>query len=280
MRLIARFKIFRILYELFFIKKDVVHTSKSDLPEPFDIQNNELVNSLKADGVGFGLNLQSDYVERIKEYAEENLCFADRQPEQGFYLSELDRVNHILKKDIVVAQYFNFSKTIIARELLSSKIINNIVLGYFKTQPKLVGVNLWWTFPGKHQEKDRRKHAHFFHRDIDDFKFLKLFTYITDVDENSGPHIVVKGTHRSKLICKLSDFWRERRYFDHEVEKCYGKDITSIVGQSGTSFFENTLCLHKGTTPKNNARLVLQLEWACNDYGVATDIRDSIRKLL
>ena len=52
MRLIARFKVIRILYELFFIKKNIVHTSKSDIPEPFDVQNNELVNSLKADGVG------------------------------------------------------------------------------------------------------------------------------------------------------------------------------------------------------------------------------------
>lgn len=280
MRLIARFEIFRILHDLFFIKKNIIHTSGSDLPEPFVVQNKELVNFLEADGVGFGLDLQKDYVERIKDYAEENLCFADRQPEKGFYLSELDRVNHILKKDIVVAQYFNFSKTTIVRELLSSNIINNIVLGYFKTQPKLVGVNLWWTFPGKHLEKDRRKHAHFFHRDVDDFKFLKLFIYITDVDENSGPHIVVKGTHRSKLICRLSDLWRERRYFDSEVEKSYQKDITSIVGGSGTCFFENTLCLHKGTTPNNNARLVLQFEWACNDYGVASDVKESIKKII
>jgi hypothetical protein len=279
MRLVARFKIFRNLYAFLF-KKKIVNTKISKLTEPFHIKNDKLIDYLEVDGVGFGLNLKREYVEKVKKYADENLCFADRDSKKGFYLSELNRVNHVLKKDIVLAQYFNFSKTTISEELLSSEIINNILLKYFKSQPKLVGVNLWWTFPGKHLEEDKSRHAHLFHRDIDDFKFLKLFIYITDVDQNSGPHIVVKGSHRSKLVCKLSDFWRERRYLDSEVVKRFGKDITSIIGQSGTSFFENTLCLHKGTTPHNKARLVLQYEWALNDYGVATDFRENIEKIV
>ena len=280
MRVMARFKFFRFLYELFFIKKETVCVNNENLNEPFLIKNNEQVKSLKDDGVSFGLELKKEYLERIKKYTEENLCFADRNPEKGFKLEDLDRVNNILKKDVVVAQYFNFSQSEVAKEISSSNIINNIVMEYFKKQPKFVGANLWWTFPGKHQERDRLKHAHYFHRDIDDYKFLKLFIYVTDVDENSGPHIVVKSTHRSKLICKLSDFWKERRYTDYEVQKSYAKDIITILGRSGTSFFENTLCLHKGTTPNQNARLLLQFEWACNDYGVATDVRNNVKQIL
>jgi len=46
------------------------------------------------------------------------------------------------------------------------------------------------------------------------------------------------------------------------------------VGPSGTGFAENTLCIHKGLTPKKNSRLLLQFEYALFDYGVMDDARD------
>lgn len=40
-----------------------------------------------------------------------------------------------------------------------------------------------------------------FHRDEDDFKFLSLFVYLTDVDgDEDGPHGYLKGTHNSKKM--------------------------------------------------------------------------------
>ena len=38
-----------------------------------------------------------------------------------------------------------------------------------------------------------------FHYDVDDFKFLKLFFYLNDVDENCGPHVYVKNNGKKNF---------------------------------------------------------------------------------
>ena len=279
MRMLARFKIIRILYNKFRLKEDIKVIDKCEC-DPF-IQYNNINEDLEFDGVALGLQLKKNYIEKINQYAVENMCFAERDASKGFFVKDLKKINNILKKDIVLAQYFNFSKENVVHELLASNIINNVLSKYFSSKPKFIGANLWWTFPGNHSDEDKQKHAHYYHRDIDDFKFLKLFIYISDVNDDAGPHIVVKKTHQKKLISKISDYWVERRYKDIEIEQNIKKDqVLHIKGKPGTSFFENTLCLHKGTTPKKIPRLVLQFEWALNDYHSASDIREVTQKIV
>ena len=190
MRLLARFKLARYIYNF---QRPILaenYTAKN-APDPFcGLANN---TELDMTGVALGLNLRETYVGKIMDYARANLCFADRDPSKGFYLSELSQVNKVLGKDILVAQYFNVSQLRIIKDILDSNILNSMLKDYFKTEYKLVGTNLWWTFPGNHTQLDRKKHAHMFHRDIDDFKFLKLFIYINDVGIDNGPHVVVQG---------------------------------------------------------------------------------------
>jgi hypothetical protein len=278
MRMFGRFKFYRDLYLAFRAAGRPKPVSKNPF-DPFTKKSN-VNEKLHKQGIGLGLNLKEEYVDKIRDYARANLCFADRDSSKGFYLSELSQVNKVLGKDVLVAQYFNVSQIRIIKDILDSNILNSILNNYFKTEYKLVGTNLWWTFPGNHTQLEREKHAHMFHRDIDDFKFVKLFIYINDVGMDNGPHTVVQGSHKNKLITKFSDIWKERRYLDSEVERAYGESIKTITGPAGTAFFENTLCLHKGVTPKTKERLLLQFEWAINDYAETSDIREVTQKII
>jgi hypothetical protein len=278
MRLFARFKIVREVYSLFhrsrYKEKPSAHQN-----DPFTVRNECLQRELDEDGYAGGISLDKDVTQEVVYFTQKNPCYAGRNTNQGFYFPEHRQASEALGQNILVAQYFNFSSSDVAKKILRSPSIKSAVYDYFGHEPKMVGTNLWWTFPGDHSEKERVKHAHFFHRDIDDFKFLKLFIYITDVTSSDGPHVIVKKSHKKALVIRLSDLWRERRFTDKEVEGKFADNIEVICGPSGTCFFENTLCLHKGETPQNSPRLVLQIEWALNDYDIANDKRSNLSQL-
>ena len=143
-----------------------------------------------------------------------------------------------------------------------------IAARYLGTVPKLVGVALWWSYPEQADSGSRNRAAQMFHFDLDDFKFIKFFFYLTHVDSTGGPHVIVRATHRDKRNLMRGDALRVRRYSDEEVETTYGKErVVSITGPAGTGFIEDTLCIHKGAPPLSRTRLVFQVQYALNDFG-------------
>jgi hypothetical protein len=121
---------------------------------------------------------------------------------------------------------------------------------YLGCQPTISTLRIWWTFPGSPREAS----THGFHRDRDDWRCLKVFVYLTDVDESSGPHHFVRGSHRTKPEL----FWRT-----HEVEalhSAFGRDAIRVVtGAAGTAFLAATIGIHAGPIPISKPRLILQV---------------------
>jgi len=80
--------------------------------------------------------------------------------------------------------------------------------------------------------------------------------------------VIVRATHRNKQPLPLKDALKARRFTDEEIEAAYGAGrIVSITGPAGTGFAEDTLCIHKGQAPTGAERLVLQVQYALNDFG-------------
>ncbi len=228
-----------------------------------NIDIDKFISSLKVNGVNKGLELPISLVEEIEKYSEENIVYAYRDPKLGFMLSDFKRACSFLNREILLAQYFNIETTCPAiKKIISDPMINLIAMRYLGCVPKFLGANLWWTFPIKPNKKDQLKHAHFYHRDIDDYKFLKFFFYITDVDEGDGGHWVVSGSHKEAPHIELKDKFLIRRFEDKEVFNFYHSDnIIEITGSKGLGFVEDTLCVHKAATPTGKPRLVLQLQF-------------------
>lgn len=128
-----------------------------------------------------------------------------------------------------------------------------------------MGANLWWTFPSTPSNEDRDRHAHVYHYDLDDIKFIKFFIYITDVDIQSGPHIFVKGSNRN--IRYKNSIVKSIRFSDKDILDWYGSEnIITVTGPAGSTLIEDTITIHKGSTPISKPRLLLQFEFGINQY--------------
>jgi hypothetical protein len=66
-----------------------------------------------------------------------------------------------------------------------------IANSYFGMLTKLRYFNVWHNFP----TQDPPKASQLWHRDPEDRAVLKMFVYLTDVDENCGPLSYARGTH-------------------------------------------------------------------------------------
>lgn len=135
----------------------------------------------------------------------------------------------------------------------NSPFLLEILFRHFGCKPTLSKISIWHSFPNENSAQN----AENYHRDVDDIKFVKVFVYLTDVDEGGGPHVYVKGSHKKNTMLKI------RRYDDAEVEAEFPEDrIMTITGKRGASFIENTYGLHKGLKAQTSRRTLLQFEYS------------------
>ena len=235
-----------------------------------------MISRLRVDGIATGLQMPRETVDKIMRYAVTAPCYADRMERLGFVVHERALAERALEKPILLAQYFNSTQACAAIDQLSKDpALLRIATEFIGAPARFVGANLWWTFPVQASDEDRDRHAHFFHRDVDDFRFLKFFFYVTDVPQNEGAHVCVRGSHHRPPILRTSDRWKLRRYRDAEIAHTYPEqDVLEICGPAGSGFADITLCVHKGRSPQSQPRLLLQLQYGLFDYGVMHDRRD------
>jgi hypothetical protein len=143
-----------------------------------------------------------------------------------------------------------------------------IVENALGARPTIGTLRAWWSTPSASGEPE---HAELFHRDVDDLRFLKLFVYLTDVDDESGPHVYAKGSHRKTALARID------RYSEEEVAAAVGEDsIVRLTGPAGTTFIENTYGLHRGLPPTRRPRLLFQVLYTLRPviYGPKRPVRE------
>lgn len=111
------------------------------------------------------------------------------------------------------------------------------------------------------------------HRDTDDWVAAKLFLYLSDVDEERGPHQFIPGSHRHEWFA--SQGLPPDRYFvgssrnpeiASEVEKLPRR---TTVGAAGTMWLELTYGLHRGMPVQSGERMLFQISYGITPW---TDI--------
>ncbi len=131
---------------------------------------------------------------------------------------------------------------------------------YLGCKPLLDNIGCWWSYGGEtFGARDAAKGTQRHHRDLDSLRGFKIFFYLTDVDADGGPHVFVKGSHRSRLLST------GRALTDAEVDAAFGTQATvSMTGPAGSWFLGDTYGLHKGALPRRGRRLLLAAQYNIN----------------
>jgi ectoine hydroxylase-related dioxygenase (phytanoyl-CoA dioxygenase family) len=141
-----------------------------------------------------------------------------------------------------------------------------IVRKYLGAEPILWLTQLRWSFASsdnrmKHRPLFHRKpsqyDAHDFHYDAHDFKSLTVFIYLTDVNLDSGPHMIIPRSHKNKTLRDLAQIF----FKDDVAQKLYQKNIKPILGNKGLVFLEDTSSYHKAAVCKKERRLLLSIDY-------------------
>jgi len=185
----------------------------------------------------------------LLRYFQATLCHDPYRPHLGRFTWDQP------PSDEVNLGYFTAEEVIRAPGLL--ELANHPdILGaaelYFGCKPVIDNIGASWSYPGR----DTAKGAQRFHRDFDCAASFKLFLYLTDVDERGGPHVYVKGSHRSGRLESA------RAQSDGDIIAAFGAEaVTPVMAPAGTWFLEDVYGFHKGLIPKSQPRLLVAIEY-------------------
>jgi hypothetical protein len=183
-----------------------------------NIFNNEEIKAIKS------------YLNSIQEFLELSEGSTGEKMSMRYY-----KTKDLIKNDLIMKGANN------------PKLLN-ILDNYFNGTYKLDWIWSWWSFA----DLKNSVGPQLFHRDYETMNFVKVFVYLTDVENNDGSHQIVSGSHNVDKLYEIE------RFSDKSVISNFGSQkIININGKEGTSFIANTFAIHKGFKPKINDRLVL-----------------------
>ena len=148
------------------------------------------------------------------------------------------------------------------RDFVSDPALYEIASQYLGCTPVVDLLAAWWTFPVG-ADADSAS-AQLYHFDLDRARWLKVFVYLTDVDETNGPHAFIRGSHRTvgKKI------WRDGRYSNEEVFSVYDPNEEVVFrGPRGTVIIEDTIGFHKGIPASAHHRFIFEYQLSANRFG-------------
>lgn len=129
-------------------------------------------------------------------------------------------------------------------------------------------VACWWSTPYSQALEHVKTAAQRFHQDRDYIKFVKVFVYLTDVDDDSGPHEFVAGSNADYATVSKNKTRSSKRLTDEYLRSVYPAErFLKLTAPRGSVIFEDTSGFHKGNPVVSGHRLVLQLEFATTLFG-------------
>lgn len=189
-----------------------LHGDAAQTSTPLQLNAAQLVQNLRADGVALANNMPADVLGRVRAVTDE----------------------------LLPGEYGGFHEHPDIRALVRCADVLEVVRGYLRAEPELLECTLV-----VHRDEDPASRAihpqRRFHFDYAGWQSLNLFVYLSDVQEDSGAHQVVVGTHRSRKMRDAIRPW----VLDDEIMARYPGRIRTITGPAGTMFFEDTEAFHR-----------------------------------
>jgi hypothetical protein len=224
-----------------------------------------VVRELRDDGYAVApTRIPAETILRLRAFAEEIPGIPTDAAGRSGAKQRYDRSDRTIAKFQFEAD--DLANQIDIQNLAADAGLLDIAQRYLGCLPVLDSIAMWWSTP--HLERPSDEVAQTFHFDCDRLRWLKIFIYLTDVTQESGPHVYVRRSHlrearRASLISR-----GYVRLPDEAVRAVYRNDeFVDIVGPAGTVLIEDTSGFHKGRMPEKRERLMLEYQFSCNLFG-------------
>ena len=233
---------------------------KIDSPE-INKSSKVISNQINKNGFYIYRNyLSKNIVNKLVNFAENNLgnYAMDNLPieltkEMIFDRKDPKATTFLLNENLLL-------NNLLIQNIISDPLIISISQNYFKSQPILSSLNMWWSTTFK-TEPDKYA-AQMYHFDLDGTKWLKYFIYLTNVNSLNGPHTFIKNSHRNNGIPWCFRRKGYTRISDEEIQKYFGStNICEFHGKKGDLIIEDSRGYHKGKPVIENDRLILEIQF-------------------
>ncbi|MGF1461328.1 MAG: hypothetical protein ACFBSG_20155 [Leptolyngbyaceae cyanobacterium] len=218
---------------------------------------------LREHSIFVGLNLSQPIVEEIYQFACTSPLY---EPgfEGDFYASEVIDGFLCSGRPTMRGLVKNPSHCLAIETIAKDPVLLEIVHSYLKYWPTQVTRHLTWTFASKlpiDEQRDRFLPLNY-HYDVAGYNFMSVYFYITDMDEFSGAHVMITGSHDDKPFHTLFAPWSGKQT-DAEILDHYGKGRELLIeGKAGFGFAQDPSCFHKLLPPIRQNRLIFQIRYA------------------
>lgn len=138
------------------------------------------------------------------------------------------------------------------RDIVFSDIVIDVATEFYGALPAITGCNLLKSFVNDLPEAG----YNMFHVDVQSPRFIKFFVYPSDVDEETGPFCIVKGSHRNKPAG-----WRMNNNRTlQDIENTYGVgSVHRITARAGDLVVADPTAFHRAQKPHKHARRALMI---------------------
>jgi hypothetical protein len=243
--------------------------SSAEYKKPREVSNTvfsgldlkKVVSTLIDEGVYLGLQLPDSIVREVREFADTHPVFTKDAPKEGFLPGDYLKADAARDRDILAAFYFETAEQCPAvMKLRDDETFYSIASAYLGQPAILMRTRLWWSFPASRiSDGDLHLAAqNRFHFDIDGWRTLKFFFYLTPTDDGAGPHQYIRASHRRRKL--QHQFTPTTGRPTPQLQDFYTPDeFVTITGGEGYGFAEDPFVFHTGTLCQTKPRLMLEI---------------------
>ncbi len=234
---------------------------RADSPVFRGVDRADVVAKLRSVGLWAGFALPEAIHREILSFAERTPCFGNFDRRLELLPGEHAEAEKRFDRSILSGHYFErILQCEAALAVQRDPLPLAIARSYLGDQARVVTTRLWWSFPTKGAtDADLRLASQDkFHFDLDDWRMLKFFFYLTPVDAESGPHVYVRGSHARRTLRHQTTL-----FVGHsaaEVTRAYGaENVATLLGAPGFGFVEDPFGFHMGSLARRSPRLAMEL---------------------
>ncbi|MBB3609565.1 hypothetical protein [Rhizobium sp. BK602] len=225
-----------------------------------DIKPEDAAAELKRSGIFTGLTLPPEIHAELTRFGHETPCFGNFERKLEFLADDHADAERRFGRTILSGHHFErVLQCDAAIAVQQDPLLIAIAKHYLGGEAKLITTRTWWSFPTKSaSEADLSRASFKFHFDLDDWRMLKFFFYLSDVDADAGPHVYVRGSHnRRRLKHQLTLLVGHSA---EDVLSYYGEEnAMTLTGKAGSGFVEDPFGFHMGTLAKHTPRLMMEI---------------------